>query len=182
LSDTPGPRILAIGRLDAQKGFDVLLNAFAVVRRHYPWRLVLVGDGPEREALHALARRSGLDDAVEWIGAIRNPFPYYRWADLVVMPSRFEGFPNVALEAMSCGKPVICANCKTGPREVTQNGRYGMLVKVNDVDSLAEAILTLGADAERRVQLGRLAQNHVRATYDVSCTKPLYASVLCLNP
>ena len=95
-----GPKILALGRLDRQKGFDLLLEALALVRRTHPWSVVLAGDGPERSRLEHLAHRLGIGSAIQWVGPVKNPFPYYRWADLVVLPSRFEGFPNVALEAM----------------------------------------------------------------------------------
>src|SRR5262249_16232047 len=113
-----GPKLLAIGRLAHQKGFDLLFEALAVVRRTHPWTLVLVGGGPEAERLRRLAAQLEIEAAVQWVGAVTNPFPYYHWADLVVLPSRFEGFPNVALEAMACERAVICADCKSGPREL----------------------------------------------------------------
>src|SRR5262249_14494052 len=113
-----GPHILALGRLHYQKGFDQLIRAFSLLRRQRAWNLTIVGDGPEKQRLQELARSLGLEDAVQWIGAVKNPFPYYEWADLVVVPSRFEGFPNVALEAMSCGRTVVCTDCPTGPKEL----------------------------------------------------------------
>jgi glycosyltransferase involved in cell wall biosynthesis len=180
-ADFVGPHILALGRLDPQKGFDVLLEALALIRRLYPWHLLLVGDGPERERLRTLARALGVEKAIQWIGAVNNPFPYYRWADLVVLPSRFEGFPNVALEAMGCGRTVICADCKTGPRELTLSGRYGVLVDPEDAQSLASAIVRWSQDAGERTRMGALAQNHVRATYDISQVKKVFARTLCLN-
>ena len=180
-ADVEGPHILAIGRLQPQKGFDVLLKALALVRRKLAWRLLLVGDGPEKERLHHLARSLDIEHAVDWVGAVTNPFPYYLWADLVVLPSRFEGFPNVALEAMSCSRTVICADCKTGPKELTRNGKYGVLVRPEDPEMLAAAIVNWGQKADERNRLGALAQEHIRATYDIGQVKKLCAHTLCLS-
>jgi glycosyltransferase involved in cell wall biosynthesis len=161
-----GPRLLFVGRLAPQKGVDVLLDAMAEVRRHREWRLRLVGDGGQREALKALAGRLGLDDVLAWEGACIDPYPFYRWADIVVVPSLHEGFPNVLLEAMACGKAVIAADCRTGPREITEGGRHGVLVPVGDAAALARAILELGADPERFAWLGADARAHIERTYD----------------
>lgn len=181
LPDTvPGPKILAIGRLHIQKGFDLLLEAMALVRRTYSWTIVLVGDGPEKERLQRLAGRLGIESAIQWIGAVKNPFPYYRWADLVVLPSRFEGFPNVALEAMSCGRTVICAECKSGPRELTLGGRYGVLVPPNDVGRLAEEIIAWGLNQQARDAMGRSATQHIRTSYDIGRLRRRYVQTLCM--
>jgi len=172
------PRLLAVGRLQPQKGFDVLLKALARVRAACPWQLVLVGDGPERFPLQDLARTLGIEHAVQWIGSVSNPFPYYRWADLVIVPSRFEGFPNVALEAMSCARTVICSDCRTGPKELTENGQFGVLVPTDDVGSLAGAIIEWGCDDEGRKLMGKRASDHVRRRYDSGRVGEIVAQVL----
>ena len=172
------PRLLAVGRLQPQKGFDVLLKAFARVRAACPWQLVLVGDGPERSPLEHLARTLGIEHAVQWIGPVSNPFPYYRWAELVIVPSRFEGFPNVALEAMSCARTVICSDCRTGPKELTENGHFGVLVPSDDVASLARAILDWGCDVDGRKRMGERASDHVRSRYDSGRVGEIFAQVL----
>jgi len=178
LKPVNGPHILALGRLHHQKGFDLLLQAFVLVRRQRAWNLTVVGDGPEKKRLRELACSLGIEQSIQWIGAVENPFPYYQWADLVVLPSRFEGFPNVALEAMSCGRAVICADCQTGPREITEDGLYGVLIKVEDISSLATSILEMGQNDESRYHLGRLAYKHVANTYDLSVMRPRLASIL----
>jgi len=175
-----GPRLLAIGRLVAQKGFDSLLEAIARVRMHKPWELVIVGDGPEKEALVLHSERLGLAGAIQWVRAVANPFPYYRWADIVVMPSRYEGFPNVLLEAMASGCAVIASDCRTGPRELTERGRFGVLVPVGDVAALADAILDLGADPGRCARLGAAARNHVVDVYDVAAVRGCYLDLVTL--
>jgi glycosyltransferase involved in cell wall biosynthesis len=180
LQGIEGPRILALGRLCYQKGFDVLLDALAQVRITHPWTLVIVGDGPEKEALMAKANSLGLGAAVRWMGKASNPFPYYHWADMVVVPSRFEGFPNVPLEAMACGRSVICSDCKTGPRELTAGGRMGVLVPVDDAEALARAILDLGLDPVKRMRLGESARNHVLINHDIGMMRHVYSEVLGL--
>ena len=163
-----GPHILAVGRLDYQKGFDILLRSFAEVRKKRQWNLVIVGDGPDSSFLKRLGQKLGIANVVHWVGKVDNPFPYYGWADMVLVPSRFEGFPNVPLEAMACGKAVICANCKTGPTELTMGGRFGKLVPVEDVLALADAMIALGDDQKLSAELGRVAQEHIRKNYDAS--------------
>jgi len=176
-----GPKILAIGRLVHQKGFDLLFEALALIRRTHPWTVLLVGDGPESKRLRELATKLGIEPAVQWIGAVNNPFPYYRWSDLVVVPSRFEGFPNVALEAMACGRTVICADCKSGPREVTAAGQYGVLVPANNVQRLAEAIVGWSLNEPAREAMGHAAMRHVRSSYDIARQRPRYVETLCAS-
>jgi len=177
-----GPRILALGRLDYQKGFDILLRAFAQVRQSRPdWRLVIVGEGSERAQLLALCRDLALQDAVHWVGEVTNPYPYYKWADLVVVPSRYEGFPNVPLEAMSLGRAVICADFRTGARELTGNGQYGWLVPVGDPQALARKILQVGASAETMRAMGVSARAFIKENYDVATMRARYAEVLGLR-
>ena len=178
-----GPRILAIGRLEHQKGFDVLLRAFAIVHLNCPgWSLVIVGDGSEREGLHALSRNLGLEGSVRWLGETANPFPFYLWADLVVVPSRYEGFPNVPLEAMSLGGAVICSDCRSGPRELTRNGRFGRLVPVGEPEALARAIIEVGGSPEKMRAMGESARDHVRRDYDVAAIRARYVEALGLRP
>jgi glycosyltransferase involved in cell wall biosynthesis len=175
-----GPRILGLGRMDPVKGFDVLLEALALVRRRYPWKLLLVGDGPEKPVLQAQAKTLGIADAVIWIGAVQNSSPYYKWADLVVVPSRIEGFPNVPLEAMACGRTVICSDCETGPKELTLNGRVGVLIGKEDPEALARAIMRMGLAPDERACLGSEAKSHVLNTYDAHVNGKVYAEALCL--
>ena len=159
-------RILALGRLVFEKGFDVLLKAFAEVRSARDWDLVIVGQGELEAQLKQQAVALGIGDRVHWLGRQPMPFPYYKAADLVVVPSRFEGIPNVLLEAMALGRPTIAADCMTGPRILTENGRFGVLVPVEDSAALAAAIIELGDDAERRAELGQQAGEHIARTYD----------------
>jgi len=170
--------ILSIGRLSEQKGFDILLQAMAKVRLQYDWHLVVIGDGPLGDQLRQMTQDLGLSAAVYWLGAKPNPFPYYRWADIVVVPSRFEGFPNTALEALACGCALVVSDCPTGPRELTESGKYGKLVPVGDVDALAATIVQVGLDRNLRTQLGREGREHVRRTYGNDAVKSVYLAAI----
>jgi glycosyltransferase involved in cell wall biosynthesis len=161
------PRILSLGRIDGQKGFDILLEAFKKVREHKTWSLLIVGDGPERKVLKHTINKLGLKNSVTWAGKVNNPYPFYDWADIVVIPSRYEGSPNVLLEAMTCGCAVICTDCKTGPKEMTENGRYAKLIPTDNPDELAEAVLDLGSNCIKSQNLGKKASKHIKNKYDV---------------
>lgn len=140
IRDGSVPVILAVGRLHPQKGYDTLLHAFARVRQKMPCRLIILGDGPERDALLKLAKELRLADAVSLPGFSENPFAFMSQADAFVLSSRWEGFPNVLVEAMACGAPVVSTDCPSGPREILSGGRYGDLVPVDNVEELADAL------------------------------------------
>jgi glycosyltransferase involved in cell wall biosynthesis len=172
-----GPRIVAVGRLHAQKGFDSLLRALAALPPTQPWELVLAGEGPQEAELRALIKQLGLDHRVHLVGSVDNPFAIYRWADLVVVPSRYEGFPNVPLEAMGVGAAVIVSDCETGPRELSVNGTYARLVPVDDVPALTAAIAALGNDLLQARQLGAAARRHVQCVYGRERVEKTYLAV-----
>jgi glycosyltransferase involved in cell wall biosynthesis len=106
------------------------------------------------------------------LGEKIDPFPYYGWADIVVIPSRFEGFPNVLLEAMACGKAAIVSNCLTGPYEITSQGKFGQLVPVENAEALAAEILHLGEHKILRETLGQQASIHIASKYDTNVIGP----------
>lgn len=133
------PFILGIGRLSYQKGFDTLLCAFAQLK-HPTLDLVLLGDGPLKPDLEALAVTLGVKDRVVLAGFVDDPSVYLRAAALFVLASRWEGFPNVLTEALASGVPVVSTDCPGSPREVLQNGLLGRLVPVDDCKALAFAI------------------------------------------
>lgn len=135
------PVVLGVGRLHRQKDFPTLLRAFARVVAKREARLVLLGEGPDREALARLADELGLSERVAMPGFVDNPFAYMRRAGVFVLSSRWEGLPGVLIEAMACGCPVVSTDCPSGPQEVLEGGRYGPLVPVGDEAALADAIL-----------------------------------------
>lgn len=163
-SESPAPvrpangTVVTVGRLSPQKGFDVLLQAFAECRRHVPgWRLVILGEGEERTRLESMVRSLGLEGAVEMPGRVREPSRVLEQSDLFVLSSHFEGFPNALLEAMSCGLAAISTDCPSGPADIIRHGVDGLLVPPGDVGQLARAMRRLMADSEERKRLGRAA-------------------------
>jgi GalNAc-alpha-(1->4)-GalNAc-alpha-(1->3)-diNAcBac-PP-undecaprenol alpha-1,4-N-acetyl-D-galactosaminyltransferase len=155
----PGPFMLGVGRLEHQKGFDILLLAFSnVAAAHRDWSLVVLGEGRERNALQTLANSLGLEGRVRFPGEISNAAAVMEHASLFVLPSRYEGFPNVLLEAMAAGLPCVSFKCPSGPAAIIRDGIDGKLVPREDVAALGEAIKHLIGDENRRNSLGRAAR------------------------
>jgi len=153
-----GPTFLAVGRLHPQKGFDVLIRAMATVKVREPdWRLVILGEGECRDELERIVRDQGLGDVIRMPGRARNPWPWLVAADAFVMSSRTEGFPNALCEAMVAGLPVVSADCPSGPADLIDDGRDGLLVPVGDSDALAEGMLRLARSGNLRSELGTRA-------------------------
>lgn len=149
-----GGLIVGMGRLVPQKGFDLLLNAFAgIASRHPDWKVQILGAGPQRQELEQLADALKLSGSVRFVGEVSDPFRVLRSADLFVFPSRFEGFGLALCEAMACGLPVISFDCPSGPGDIIRNGVDGVLVPAGDIDKLADAMDRLMNNAVLRQQL-----------------------------
>ena len=153
-----GRLIIGMGRLGPEKGFDLLLEAFArVAGRHPEWSLKILGNGPLREPLERQAASLGLNERVWFAGEVRDPFSELMAADLFVFSSRFEGFGLALLEAMACGLAVISFDCPSGPRTIIRDGIDGILVKPQDINALAVAMNRLMGDPEERARLASRA-------------------------
>ena len=139
---SPGepPVLLGAGRLVRQKDFPTLIRAFRIVKESRPARLIILGEGDERERLWFLVRELGLENDVSLPGFVENPQAYMARSAVFVFSSAWEGFGNVLVEAMAAGTPVVSTDCESGPGEILQNGAYGRLVPVGDVTALADAI------------------------------------------
>jgi glycosyltransferase involved in cell wall biosynthesis len=150
----PRPFVLAIGRLHEQKGFDLLLAAFhRSGLTQAGWRLVILGEGPARPDLEQQAAALGLADAVTFPGFVEVG-QWLRRADVFVLSSRYEGFPNALMEAMQMQRACISFDCPSGPRDLIENNRDGLLVPPLDVAALSEALQRLAADSALRSRLG----------------------------
>jgi len=155
------PTVITVGRLVAQKGIDVLLAAWVKVIETLPeWRLAVVGDGPLAPELKELAAKLKIENSVDWLGHVSDPFPLLRGAEVFVMTSRFEGTPNALLEAMACGLPAVVSDASPGPCELVgaDEGAAGLIVPVEDAGATAEAIIGLALDETLRRRFGLAAR------------------------
>jgi glycosyltransferase involved in cell wall biosynthesis len=166
-SRAPRHVICGMGRLVQQKGFDILLEAFAPLAPQFPeWSMEIWGEGPERLALEEQCRRLGLSGRVSFMGHTPAPEQAFARSDIFVLPSRWEGFPNVLLEAMASGRPVIAADCPMGPGEIIRHGTDGLTVATENPEALREALAKLMSSPELRATLGNGAR-HVVESYSV---------------
>ncbi len=135
------PVIVAVGRLELQKDYPTLFQAFAIARQSREIRLMILGEGILRPQLEQQIEEMGLQEDIRLEGFVKNPFAYVARSDLFVLSSIFEGLPTVLIEAMAVGTPVVATDCPSGPREILQGGHYGPLVQMSDPQELAEAML-----------------------------------------
>ncbi len=135
------PVIVAVGRLVECKDYPNLFKAFKLVLKKKPTRLVILGDGPEKENLRNLVNQMGLSSSIAFLGFQSNPFKYMKQSSVFVLSSLQEGFGNVIIEAMACGVPVVSTNCPVGPGEIIENNKNGILVPVGNYQKMSDAIL-----------------------------------------
>lgn len=169
------PVLVAVGRLARQKDYPTLLRAFAELRKERLVRLAILGSGNDRMVarLEDLAKDLGVASDVAFLGFKPNPLPYIARADLLVLSSRWEGLPNVLIEALACGTPVVSTDCPSGPAEILQEGRYGRLVPVGDAHALAKAMaqtLDYPPDREKLRERAR--------AFDETCAIKSYQNIL----
>lgn len=156
-------RLLAVGRLFPQKAYPDLLRAFARIRREVPHsRLTILGEGPLRESLAALAAELGVAEQVRFAGHVRDPVPFYAEADVFVLSSHFEGMANVLIEAMAAGLPIVATDV-SGTGDLIPSPEIGVVVPVGEPETFAEAVVGLAADPERRQRIGDAARERVRS-------------------
>lgn len=157
--DFAGTNIIAVGRLEPQKGFEMLIQAHRrLLELGQEHRLIILGEGSQYSALRRLAADLGVADSVFLPGFVRNPYGWMARADVFALSSRYEGLCNVIIEALSLGTPVVSFDCPGGPSEILNNGEFGLLVPMGDVEGLAEALKTMLLDAparERFIEKGR---------------------------
>jgi glycosyltransferase involved in cell wall biosynthesis len=140
-SEAATPIVIGVGRLSPQKGFSGLVKAITRVNRVRPVRLVILGEGDERENLENLIRNLGMEENVWLPGYVDNPFAYINGANLFVLSSLWEGLPSVLVEAMACGTSVLSTDCPAGPSEILEGGKFGRLIPVGDLNAMTQGIL-----------------------------------------
>jgi glycosyltransferase involved in cell wall biosynthesis len=150
--------LLGVGRLDAEKGFNWLVEAFTgLAQEHTDWDLVILGEGPMRSMIEHQVRTVGLEKRIFLPGRVGNVGEWYERADLYVMSSRFEGFGNTLAEALAHGLPAVSFDCETGPRNIIRHEIDGLLVPPGDVASLTAALDRLMSDADLRQRFAERA-------------------------
>lgn len=176
-ADRP-PRVIGVGRLSPEKGFDLLLDAFACLAPRFPeWSVLILGEGSEREVLARKVQRLGLAGRVQMPGAVLDPASHLRQGDIFVLPSRYEGFPNALAEAMASGVAVVAFDCPSGPRQLIRPGVDGVLVPPGDTGALEQALARLTGDPGERRGLaarapevvGRFPAQEILATWERLC-------------
>lgn len=154
------PILVSAGRLEKHKGFSTLLSAFARLRGRVDARLVILGEGSKRRELEAQAAALGIAEHIALLGFKHNPFAYMSKADAFVLASEYEGLPNVLVQAMAFGVPIVSTDCPSGPSEILCDGRFGDLVPVGDEAAIATALVrALNKPRQRE------AQEHARSAY-----------------
>jgi glycosyltransferase involved in cell wall biosynthesis len=171
------PLVVALGRLAEEKAYDVLLRAHARVRASgLEHNLVIVGEGPERQALETLAAELDVSDTVLMPGFIANPLPVVASASLFCFPSRSEGWGRALAEALALGVPVVAADCVSGPAEILEDGRYGSLVPVDSVPALEAAIAGHLRAPELLAAKAKAGHEHARS-FSVAARAETYEGV-----
>jgi N-acetylgalactosamine-N,N'-diacetylbacillosaminyl-diphospho-undecaprenol 4-alpha-N-acetylgalactosaminyltransferase len=175
----PGNYLLHVGRLSVKtKAHDTLLNAFKKLHSFHPdLKLVLVGEGPDREQIKAVVKDLDLSESVILAGWQKNVYAFMARAKAFVLCSRYEGWPNTLVEAMACGCPVVATDCPTGPREILGNNEYGLLVPVDDPEALAHSVEGLLSNESRRTHFQAQARKRAQE-FDLEQIGPKYVRLL----
>lgn len=171
--DGGAPVLLAAGRLTMQKDYPTLFQAFALLLRRRPARLIVLGDGEDRAELEKLAGQLGIAPHLAMPGFVRNPYSWMERASVFVLSSRWEGFANVVAEALACGTPVVATDCPSGPGEILDGGAFGRLVPVGHADALA---LALEEALGQPVQRDRLMARGM--SYSIESVAPRYEALI----
>ncbi|MBR1473038.1 MAG: glycosyltransferase family 4 protein [Paludibacteraceae bacterium] len=169
--------VMAVGRLHEQKGFDLLLQAWQPIEKHYPeWQLRIVGEGPQRAALERQIREQGLEHVV-LAGRTADVAKEYAAASLFVLSSRYEGLPLALIEAMWCGTPCVAFDCPQGPVELLADGR-GWLVENGNVEKLTQQIVYAISHPDEAKARAKKAQAFAQATYSEAAIMPRWIRII----
>jgi glycosyltransferase involved in cell wall biosynthesis/GT2 family glycosyltransferase len=179
--DKKEPIIIAVGRLFKVKDYPTLISAFSIMRKKRRAKLLILGKGAELDKLKRLVTSLGISSDVDFLGFQENPYKFMSKADVFVLSSMHEGFGNVIVEAMVCGVPVVSTDCKSGPNEIIENGKSGLLVPPRDPDALADAILKILSNqvlSEKLSSNGRLRANNFSILESVSKYENIFNNLL----
>lgn len=155
--------ILAIGRIDYPKGYDLMMDVFErFCRKNSDWQLKIIGEGPLKAEIEQLAHKKGIADRLTIAPATSQIEQEYLEASIFLMTSRTEGFPMVMLEAKACGVPIVAFDCETGPAEIVNHGGDGFLVRPNHAEEMSDRLQELASDPAKRKAFGTAARENVK--------------------
>lgn len=162
-SNYENKKIISVGRLEYQKGYDILINVWNIISKKYPnWILEIYGEGIERESLQNKINKLGLEKSFILKGTVKNIQDKYLESSIYIMSSRFEGMPMVLLESMAYGLPVVSFDCPCGPKDIIKDNEDGFLVKFGNIEQMAEKIEKLILDEEKRKFFGKNARKNIQ--------------------
>lgn len=154
--------VITVGRLNQQKGYDILLQSHnRLIKKGLDYNLIILGEGGEKSSLEKYIRENVLENNTQLLGFKENPYPYLKQADIFVSSSRYEGYPLVLCEAVCLGKPIIATNC-TGPKEILENGKYGLMAEVENIEDLTEKMKELILDEKLRKKYSELSKERAK--------------------
>ena len=178
-----GPAVVGVGRFSREKGFDLLIESMAKVHRVFPnSSLTLVGDGPDCDALLGMREKLGLNACIRFVGPKRNPYPYIKHANLLVLPSRCEALPNVVLEAIALGTPVVATNCTGALQEVARYTTLLHLAQTTSVEALSAGIEHVLSIAKTKVSIA--PESQFVAEFGLNSVVKQYENAIlaCIDP
>lgn len=158
IEDRSLPLCVSVGRLEKQKGFENLIEAFSILNKRMKARLLIIGDGKLRKSLTEKIQKLGIEDTVSLLGAEQNPYPFVAASDLYVQSSVHEGLSSAPIEALALGKPVVSTNYPFGANEIIEDGRNGLLVPVGNAEAMAEAAERILRDGNLRKYMSEKAK------------------------
>jgi glycosyltransferase involved in cell wall biosynthesis len=170
------PTILAVGRLEPQKDYATLIRAFSLLEPKHNARLLILGEGSLRTELQALVDTLGLSEQVQLAGFVSNPYAYMSRAAVFAMSSRWEGLPTVLIEALACGTEVVSTDCPSGPSEILEGGKWGLLVPCGSPEALAAAMLK----SLREGSIYRKDKSERLAAFSTTTAVDTYLSIFAL--
>ncbi len=177
------PLIVSCARLSPPKDFPTVFHALVrLAKEGMPCRLIVLGDGELRAQLVELRNRLGLEEFVAFAGTVDNPYAYMARADVFVLSTYYEGFPNVVIEAMACGAPVVCTDCQNGLQEIITHGTDGLLVPPGDPAALASALRALLGDPRLRAAIARNGRESVTRRFHIDTIGAQYCRTLFGDP
>ena len=132
--------LLSVGRLKKSRDLTRLINAFTLIKNYQEIKLLILGEGPEKDFLNKVIKDNNLENNIEIIGYVEDPYPYYICSDIYIHSSIYDAMPLVLIEALICGCNIISTDCNSGPREILDNGKYGTLIPISNSLAMAKAI------------------------------------------